>query len=174
MINIKSFCNKLCCGLHKKCCICLNEEKIGINCKLCSEGIICINCVSKLCESGLCRFCPVCRSPNWKQNVMSKFAIIPISEKYTEPLPTVQIIMNEDEKKGWECPPCSRILDRIGVFIAIIFVSYILGIFTIYVFDNDSDIMTKPGLNLLPLPIGLFELAVCCHCCYRCLIDMDE
>ena len=41
-------------------------------------------------------------------------------------------------------------------------------------FDNDSDIMTKPGLNLLPLPIGLFELAVCCHCCYRCLINMDE
>ena len=28
MINIKSFCNKLCCGPQKKCCICLNEEKL--------------------------------------------------------------------------------------------------------------------------------------------------
>jgi hypothetical protein len=56
------------------------ENKKGfIKCKICTNTIICGNCIIKLCENGICNKCPVCRQENWKKN-LNCTAVVPVNK----------------------------------------------------------------------------------------------
>jgi len=69
-----------CCNKSSQCCICSETTNKGFNCKICKEGFVCRKCIPRLCESGLCNKCPVCRQENWRKKNTNQTVIIPIKE----------------------------------------------------------------------------------------------
>ena len=61
------------CISKNKCCICLENSKVGLRCNYCNEGIVCNNCVTQVIES--CPKCPICRQTSWHSK--SKTKVIP-------------------------------------------------------------------------------------------------
>ena len=104
-----------CCNKSSQCCICSETTNKGFNCKICKEGFVCRKCMPRLCESGLCNKCPVCRQENWRKKNTNQTVIIPIKESeiiIIEPVTQSQ----GEEKTCWnELPPCRQIWEYIKI-----------------------------------------------------------
>ena len=160
----------LCCtGKRKHCCICRDTNKrVAIQCILCTDGTVCVNCVARLCENGLCKTCPVCRQEAWKPKaVVHAVKVVPV------PLPP------QDEGHlaypGYPptccdiLPPVRELLDRVSVIVAVGLASYVMGIITLWSFIPTLSMGTDVGLNLVAPVIGAIEIALICWCC-RCVV----
>jgi len=173
MDTIKLFYTKHCRKKYQKCCICMGNEKTGIRCKLCVEGIICTNCVASLCENGLCGRCPICRSENWKKSIISLKTIIPINK----PLKAPTINLNDNNERiniePIPIPSCKHIVDSIYIVSSILFISYLFGILTLNICNPGIKIVEDVGWNILALFIGLIELKCVGMYCYNCIKRTD-
>ncbi len=152
---------------NNQCCICLEtHNKVGIQCVHCPAGTICIGCVSLLCESGMCKICPVCRQDNRKNTMIKKTTIIPVKD-------TVKVseITTEVEENGCceKLPPCKILLDRFACLCSTLFISYLLGILTICSFVTSYNNGLPIGFHFLGLFIGIIEFVVILYCCYQSL-----
>ncbi len=51
-----------------RCCICLGDGVIGVECEHCLEGKCCWPCSLEMAEAGLLDRCPVCREEQWRED----------------------------------------------------------------------------------------------------------
>lgn len=65
---------------YHTCPICMENKKGFIKCKVCTNTIICSECMMQLCENDQCNKCPVCRQENWKKNLNCTI-IIPVKKQ---------------------------------------------------------------------------------------------
>ena len=158
-----------CCNKSSQCCICSETTNKGFNCKLCKEGFVCRKCMPRLCESGLCNKCPVCRQENWRKKNTNQTVIIPIKESeiiIIEPVTQSQ----GEEKTCWnELPPCRQIWEYIKMGCCIIFLSYVIGALSIADYIRYGYSKWKPEHHILALAIGLCEFCIVSYCCWRSL-----
>ena len=147
-----------CCkAKNNKCCICFeSNSKSGIQCKLCAAGTICINCVPDLCESGLCKKCPVCRQENWKSIKIKKTKIVPIKKD----IELIEISTKNEKKFFEDLPPCKILIDRLACICTALFISYFMGMLTVCSFTSSNQKEWDIGLNFLGLLLGMLEMAV--------------
>ena len=62
------------------CPVCMTEKKGQIKCKICTNTVVCADCIISMCEEGQCNKCPVCRQEDWKLT-LNKNTILPFSPK---------------------------------------------------------------------------------------------
>ena len=158
-----------CCNKSSQCCICSETTNKGFNCKICKEGFVCRKCMPRLCESGLCNKCPVCRQVDWRKKNTNQTVIIPIKESeiiIIEPVTQSQ----GEEKTCWdELPPCRQIWEYIKMGCCIIFLSYVIGALSIADYVRYGYSKWKPEHHILALAIGLCEFCIVSYCCWRSL-----
>ena len=158
-----------CCNKSSQCCICSETTNKGFNCKICKEGCVCRKCMPRLCESGLCNKCPVCRQENWRKKNTNQTVIIPIKESeiiIIEPVTQSQ----GEEKTCWnELPPCRQIWEYIKMGCCIIFLSYVIGALSIEDYIRYGYSKWKPEHHILALAICLCEFCIVSYCCWRSL-----
>jgi len=97
-----------CCSKNSECCICSEPTSKGFKCKLCKEGFVCRKCMPRLCESVI----PI------------KESDIIFVEPVTQPQEEIKPCLNK-------LPSCRYTMDKLLVLFSILFLSYILGIFTV-------------------------------------------
>ena len=158
-----------CCNKSSQCCICSETTNKGFNCKICKEGFVCRKCMPRLCESGLCNKCPVCRQVDWRKKNTNQTVIIPIKESeiiIIEPVTQSQ----GEEKTCWdELPPCRQIWEYIKMGCCIIFLSYVIGALSVADYIRYGYSKWKPEHHILALAIGLCEFCIVSYCCWRSL-----
>ncbi len=155
------------------CPVCLTEKKGQIKCKICSNTVICSDCIVSMCEKGQCDKCPVCRQEDWKQN-LNKKTIIPFSPKKCLKRETIQdeIQMEiEDEENirvtiNWyELINTNIKILKLAITIALIlFICWLLGLFiTLLLFDVDL----KKNFAIIWFPfIVMSVIAFLITCCF--------
>jgi len=174
-MNKFNFFNFTTCKTTSQCCICLEKtKKPGYQCILCNRGFVCRNCVPCLCESGMCNKCPVCRQENWRDIKINHTVIVPITQ-------TDVIIVGaniEEKDKIIRCydqlPPCRILMDGISTIGSILFISYILGVFTICEAVPVPYQQWGAGIHILALAIGIVVFAIISYCCYHALCKPCE
>ena len=146
-----------CCSKNSECCICSEKTNKGFKCKLCKEGFVCRKCMPRLCESGLCNKCPVCRQVDWRKKNTNQTVVIPIKEAdiiIVEPVTQSQ----GEEKTCWdELPPCRYTMDKIWVVCCILFLSYVIGTFTVADHIRCPYSRWKPEHHVIALVVGICE-----------------
>ena len=170
-MNNFNFFNFTTCKTTSQCCICLEKnKKPGYQCILCNRGVVCRNCVPQLCESGMCNKCPVCRQENWRDIKINQTVVIPITQT------DVMIVESDGEKKEddlisccEQLPPCRTLMDGISTLGSMLFVSYILGVFTICEAIPLSYQNWEPVHHILALVIGIAEAFLISYCCWYSL-----
>jgi hypothetical protein len=155
-----------CCKKGSTCCICSEQTRKGFKCKICNEGFVCRKCMPQLCESGLCNKCPVCRQVNWRDCNVNQTIIIPIKQEEVVILQTETDIKN---KEKCIISPCNEIMHKLRVICCIIFISYIIGVFTISDYMSVRHMYWPVGYHILALLIGFCEFCIISYCCYRSL-----
>ena len=149
------------CLSKNKCCICLENKKVGIYCKYCREGIICTGCTSQVIET--CLTCPICRQHGWCST--SKTKIIPVNN-------LLNVDNTESHKTGdkkcrqkaffyWFC--LIHILSSIFCICAV-------GYGTILIICSKDTVISLGNWVLLIAPVvGIIEISLflllCCKGC---------
>ena len=146
-----------------ECPICLQQKKLEIQCKICTNTKICKKCSLAFCEKGLCGKCPVCRQPNWKKPRSSQ--IIPISKINLLPkenkIITDIILTNKDNMDK-----CKYMLLTLAACISISLLIYSIGMFTLLIFTTKEDWDSYSALYWLSPIIGLvWLLLIWSPCC---------
>jgi len=163
-LNCLSWCSK-----SSECCICSETTSKGFKCKLCKEGFVCRKCMPRLCESGLCNKCPICRQENWRKKNTNQTVIIPIKE--SEVIIIEPVTQSQDEEKNcWDdLPSCRYAMDKIWVVCCILFLSYVIGIFTVADHIRYPYSRWKPEHHVIALVVGICEFCIVSYCCWRAL-----
>ena len=155
-----------CCKNSSTCCICSEKTSKGFSCKICKEGFVCRKCMPQLCESGLCNKCPVCRQKNWRKKNTNQTVIIPIKKEDIIIVETVNESSREKKTCWEELPPCRQIWEYIKMGCCIIFLSYVIGAFSIADYIRYSYSKWKPEHHILALVVGVCEFCVVSYCCW--------
>jgi hypothetical protein len=151
---------------NNQCCICREtHNKVGIQCIHCPAGTVCINCVPLLCESGMCKICPVCRQESWKNTMIKKTQIIPMKNSFGLTEISTETKCSRCEK----LPPCKSIFDQLMCVGSALIISYLIGILTICSFISSNANNWNIGLHFLALLVGIIETVVISWCCYNSL-----
>ena len=147
------------CISKNKCCICLENSKVGLRCNYCNEGIVCNNCVTQVIES--CPKCPICRQTSWHSK--SKTKVIPVNK-----------LLHVDHSGEVYTRKCER-KTMFYWFMLIHILSSILctcaiGYLTILLIcSTDTVIKLGAWLLLISPIIGLLEISIfliiCCKGC---------
>ena len=175
-MNNFSFLNFTTCKKTSQCCICLEKtKKSGYQCILCNRGFVCRNCIPQLCENGLCGKCPICRQENWRNIKINQTVVIPITQADV-------VIVESSGRKTEEgiincceqLPPYNIIMNRISNICSILFISYILGVFTICEAVPVPYQQWGAGIHILALAIGIVVFAIISYCCYHALCKPCE
>lgn len=160
-----------CCNIfhHDTCCICYQKKKVAINCKHCVEGIVCVACIGSLTESGFSNLCPICRNPDWKNTIISKKTIVPITP--IEITNTSEVINSTSEVRNFTCDEIFKISTLVASYM---FISFVLGFFVVQLFDKNGSVTRNPALFWIQLPIGFILMTCICCGCKNCIQDMDR
>lgn len=158
-----------CCSKNSECCICSEPTSKGFKCKLCKEGFVCRKCMPRLCESGLCNKCPVCRQVDWRKKNTSQTVVIPIKE--SDIIIVEPVTQSQEEIKPClnELPSCRYTMDKLLVLFSILFLSYIIGIFTVAEPIKYPYSRWRPEHHILAFVVGIFEFCIISYCCWRSL-----
>jgi len=175
-MNNFSFLNFTTCKPTSQCCICLEKtKKSGYQCILCNRGFVCRNCIPQLCENGLCGKCPICRQENWRNIKINQTIVIPITQA---DVVIVESSVRKKEEEIISCceqlPPYHIIMDRMSTICSILFISYILGVFTIGETVRLPYQKWGAAIHILALTIGSVDFAIISCCCYHALCKPRE
>ena len=175
-MNNFSFLNFTTCKKTSQCCICLEKtKKSGYQCILCNRGFVCRNCIPQLCENGLCGKCPICRQENWRNIKINQTVVIPITQA---DVVIVESSGRKTEEEIINCceqlPPYNIIMNRISNICSILFISYILGVFTIGEAVRLPYQKWGAAIHILALTMGSVCFAIISCCCYHALCKPRE
>ena len=145
-----------CCN-KRKCPICLEYKKTYLVCKNCKNTNICFECVTNMCEFGICDKCPVCRQINWKKKIKVEIANDIFKIKYIyKCLDTIISIIKYIYK---------LLILLVNIFVIFIII-YLIGIITIVIFWPSIDFNKSINRFGLPIFLGLLWLLIiwspCC------------
>lgn len=155
------------------CPVCMTEKKGQIKCKICTNTVICSDCIISMCEKGQCNKCPVCRQEDWKLN-LNKNTILPFSPKKCLKGETVQSdneIQTQIEEDirvtiNWSGLITTNLkILKLTISIALmLFMSWLLGLFiTLLLFDVDL----KKNFAIIWFPfIVMASITFLITCCF--------
>ena len=168
----------ICCfKKYPECSVCLDNKKKFYNCKLCTNAIVCYDCIESMLEKSLFGKCPICRQTNWV-NFRSN-QIIPLNSE-------LRGIKIEEERNGINFPlKCLRnecyffqklkyikkILYTFYILFGSIILTYAIGLFTIFMFIPHMELNVNYYLYWLPFLIGICWVGLCWSpcCCGKIL-----
>ena len=150
-----------------ECVVCLERKNKVISCRICYNTNVCLDCIHSMCEKGICKLCPVCRQQNWKN--IKKTKILPftkINDIEIENIEDNSIIQNKNNYI-YNCINNFKLYcSLLHKSLLTLFLSYCVGLFTIFIFNPELDLKQNYYLIWLPFIISLFWcLLIWSPCC---------